>query len=767
MNFRLLELKEPELIANGEYEQLVIDTFSFLKDATNQSLDPLLDEHLNSLAVPAIGAFLLFVQQGWTGPVAFDSKTVMPLVDNKNLLNRLSVDSEECYQLTYQPLLLYIAVHVFVKNRDQFPDYSWWTARVCMLHQKILDQPSNTLYTLIGSIFSGLEAQLPELETNRDIHTRFYLEYGLYYHQYGNEIKSRELFVKAQDASQLQWNVTGQLGKRTKFQTFDVSQLVLEASSHQDNQDDQQVVPENLQLNDDTLLEKIAFVDLDQEKEKQFKGNLKVVDQALLLAFCLNVKNSNPQDGLTTEQMFPYVNRVLENPNNWMVYTMALLLRSRLEANKSRTVERSVLQLQALVDQFGSDESHVKDRMYHIFSIDIPSKWDLEKELGERFVSLGVVRSALEIFTRLEMWENVISCYQMMEEGKKAEQVILDCLKDGETPKMLCLLGDVRQDPSLYIKAWELSKNRYARAMRSLGSYYFKQEDWKGCIESYKKALAINPLFENSWFVQGCAALQVEDYDVAANAFARVTTISPDNAEAWNNLASVYIKQKKLVEAFRCLREATKLKFDAANIWENYLFVALDLKNVAESLKALERVFTIRIDKEDVKKYALDEEILDLINTIVMDDIPDNNGVKSSAHAAKLEKFLVLVASKFSSSRFFTICAQFYQFKNDHRQALDYSQKSYRALLHDPRILESEIVFKQLVHVTSGLVESYKILGPLEQENRMGEMEIVCKDYKYQARMAIKSVIGLTKSQYEGHEDYEALVALLQSIKEW
>ncbi len=37
---------------------------------------------------------------------------------------------------------------------------------------------------------------------------------------------------------------------------------------------------------------------------------------------------------------------VLAEPKNWMVYTMALLLRSRLDAERSRTVERGVLQMQ-------------------------------------------------------------------------------------------------------------------------------------------------------------------------------------------------------------------------------------------------------------------------------------------------------------------------------------------------------------------------------------------------------------------------------------
>ena len=43
----------------------------------------------------------------------------------------------------------------------------------------------------------------------------------------------------------------------------------------------------------------------------------------------------------------------------------------------------------------------------------------------------------------------------------------------------------------------------------------------------------------------GCAAMRLDDWDVAVKAFNRVTSMDSDNGEAWNNLASVFIKQKK------------------------------------------------------------------------------------------------------------------------------------------------------------------------------------------------------------------------------
>jgi hypothetical protein len=66
----------------------------------------------------------------------------------------------------------------------------------------------------------------------------------------------------------------------------------------------------------------------------------------------MDVKNNNPSHGLTAEQMTPYLDRVAGTPQSHAVHSMCLLLRSRMEMERSRVRERAALQIQALVDQF-------------------------------------------------------------------------------------------------------------------------------------------------------------------------------------------------------------------------------------------------------------------------------------------------------------------------------------------------------------------------------------------------------------------------------
>ena len=59
---------------------------------------------------------------------------------------------------------------------------------------------------------------------------------------------------------------------------------------------------------------------------------------------------------------------------------------------------------------------------------------------------MGSPLSALEVYERLHMWEEMIGCYQSVGRYTQAETVIRDrMIQDGESVKLWCLLGDVTQ----------------------------------------------------------------------------------------------------------------------------------------------------------------------------------------------------------------------------------------------------------------------------------------------------------------------------------
>lgn len=73
------------------------------------------------------------------------------------------------------------------------------------------------------------------------------------------------------------------------------------------------------------------------------------------------------------------------------------------------------------------------------------------KELAQRLASLGVLRSALTIYESLQMWDDVINCYVVMDEERMARKVIDEqMLLKPNDPRLLCILGDLAANPAYW-----------------------------------------------------------------------------------------------------------------------------------------------------------------------------------------------------------------------------------------------------------------------------------------------------------------------------
>ncbi|KAF8324577.1 uncharacterized protein EI90DRAFT_3292084 [Cantharellus anzutake] len=682
----------------------------------NVPVAPSSDHAEAEMSLLTIGVAFLhcFLQENWTGPdlqldpsdLFFSSPTENPSNDgatstlNILALRELAYRGEPAYHLAKKAVFLRLSQIIFAQPFPHLITVPWWNLRATKIHTQILDEP----VAPPSSVFNLLDELLSELGSEdglRDLRGTIILERGLLYHILGNDREASLHFVQAAGIFGLQYLLTGALGKRTKFQQNDLSQLVLLAQGRLrlgenpiEFKDERSNFPATIPMNDDTLLEHTEFTSSQRKSDlgdglldyinPSSQPSLHPLDQSVLLAMCLNVHNTQPHHGLTTEQMSPYVERILTHPRNWSVYTMALLLRSRLEGTRTRTIERSTLQLQALIDQMPTSDSPVSERLLYIHSIPLPSKWQLDREMAIRYLSLGVVRSAMDIFERLEMWEEVVKCWQSMERPENGISIVHDLLhgrkEESETvlsraksrsrsrraamdtareAKLWCLLGDLEPEYcySHYTHAWEVSQDKSGRAARSLGGYHFARNEFSSAIEWLKKAVAINPLLSRTWFILGCACLREEQWADARDAFARCVTIDEDDGESWSNLASVYLRMGatgQLLEiadtddrypkevpfpemslrsdripfenkmmAFRALKQGLKFSWENWRMWQNYMVVCMDVGELAEAARAVGRIVEERSEKEG--DSAVDVDVLDrLVDGIVRPDANKN-----------------------------------------------------------------------------------------------------------------------------------------------
>lgn len=679
----------------------------------------------------SLAALFSFLQSNVTGPpLGFNPADIIippPLRKDKATLNAvrktmiraLSVDGEAAYQLTPHVELFCVAKAILV-DADVLVDTGSMTAdgrdgapllartarmRVNFLHQKMLSEVTGTLQKAIYDDLDQLaKALLGDGRTSTgEERARFLLERATIHTHHGFDAKARADLEQAAVETGFEYALTGKLGKRTKFQERDISQLVVlaksadgaETTSASTNSEKTEAPskPKTLDLNDDTLLESIAFAkEVAQEKsttvhdesslpaslaslDPSNQPNLSPLDSANLLAIASAITNTSPEHGLTREETLPYATRVIEGGSpNWQIYTQALLVRSRIEGYRSRTVERSVLQMQALVDQViadtassdstvagdstntttdatadesqqpttflprpqTSESASAAERLEYIWTLNFQTRWSLEAELASRWVNLGGLRTALDIYERLQMWAEVALCYAATEREDKAKSIVRRQLYErsnpdedddnakydgpelsplpADAPRLFCILGDIDKDASMYQRAWEVSNQRYARAQRSLARLYMaaKPPELEKAEDAYRKSLKINPLNHGAWFALGCIQLNRERWDDAVESFTRTVQLEDNDAEAWSNLAAALLRvsssrpeivseaivdeptqvnndddleegekkpdpYKPKRDALAALHHAARLKHNDHRIWDNLLTVAASI----------------------------------------------------------------------------------------------------------------------------------------------------------------------------------------------
>ncbi|KAH9808644.1 TPR repeat-containing protein [Teratosphaeria destructans] len=764
---------------------------------------------------------LAFIQSNVTGPtLPFSSaKVVLPQNIGQDaaktrdvrdkLVAGMGADGIAAYKLTPNVELLSLAECVLSHPSvlKAVAPARWAKMRALFMRQRLLSEVSSTLQDQIYDDLDVLDGVVSGDEGLRGARVEFLLERASIHIHHGLDKLARADLEKARVLRGFEYRLTGLMGRRTKFQVKDTSQLVVLAKSAEGEgsgdvatdgsanvvngsttENTTAAGPTKLDLNDDTLLESISFTDVPkdskqddtsfppmlQDLDPSTQPKLDALDSTILLSFASSVKNTSPEDGLTREETLPYATRVLEGgSSNWQVYTQALLVRSRVEGYNSRTVERGLLQLQALVDQVIGDTSSsespetdsaeatttflprpkesesapVSERLRYIFQLASPTRWELEAELASRWVSLGGLRSALEIYERLEMWAEAALCWAATEREDKARKIVRRLLfhaTDGgpgspednvgedetwegaarqppplDAPRLYCILGDFDSSVAMYEKAWEVSNHRYARAQRSLGRMRMSNRDFVKAADAYSKSLRANPLNGSSWFALGCALLELEQYEKAAEAFSRCVQLDETDAEAWSNFAAALLRiepkedsskdagavaaddeeevdaeparkpkfdpQKGRQDALTALKRAASLKHDSYRIWENVLIVAASLSppDYQTALSAQKRIIDLR-GKIDGEK-CLDKQILELLATHVI-STSDRYDPEQPGLPRIFVKFIdtSVIPLITGSADLWQLVSKLALWRNKPSSALEAEEKAWRAVTSQP-----------------------------------------------------------------------------------
>ncbi|KAF2870450.1 hypothetical protein BDV95DRAFT_60911 [Massariosphaeria phaeospora] len=832
------------------------------------------------LFVVAVASLYAFLQSSVTGPplpfqsaqvifpeaVASDTAALSRL--RRELVASLGADGVAAYRLTPNVELLCLAETILSCPliHKHIEASVWARLRVKFIRQRLLSEVAPSVQSAIYEDLEALSSIVlaPDSKsTTSEARVHFLLERAAINTHHGFDAKAKADLSQATKERRFQFILTGMMGKRTKFQLKDTSQLLVLARSADvdagadavtDSTTTEVSKPKNLDLNDDTLFESISFTDRpeDSKSEISLPANLAELDPAkqplldpldsvILLSYASSVVNTNPADGITREETLPYATRVLEGgSSNWQVYTQALLVRSRIEGHRSRTMERGLLQLQALVDQIiaetsgGSDMTvteetgeqvaaflpkaktdesvAVTERLRYVFQLASPSRWELEAELAARWVSVGGLRSALDIYERLEMWAEAALCWAATDKEDKAKKIVNrqlfhatngnDDIADpdqeiwegaprnpppADAPRLYCILGDIDGDLSMYEKAWEVSGQRYARAQRSLGQRYIASRDYDKAAKAYSLSLKINALNHPAWFALGCAYLELQQFVDAVEAFARCVQLDDQDAESYSNLAAALLHVRPKQEngtdgmtekaptrqprqdALTAFKRAATLKHDNSRIWSNVLAVAGSVSPPSwpDIVTAQRRLCELRGSIDGEK--CIDDELLELLVRHVIQQEGgfdmSKPGLARMVHELVEKQIKPLITF---SPKLWTVLSTLYMHTDRPSSALECHEKAWRAVTSQPKWESgSEATWNTVVGQTIDLVDAYETLGPRDRTEGLaaGSGELVAKDWKFKARSAIRSVMGKGKENWEDGEGWEKLTGRLDELK--
>ncbi|GAA0153732.1 hypothetical protein LIER_11901 [Lithospermum erythrorhizon] len=464
---------------------------------------------------------------------------------------------------------------------DELRSMSWWIVRLILIQQKLLDDRSSSLFDLLqvfmresldhfdssekltnyfGSDLSGEDAL--------SIVSMLHLEAGILDLTYGRIDSFRHHWKLAAVSSSVDIYISGALGFRTVHQVEPKAQLLLVAGG-KNNVTDMKPGPElksgNSQGNNGSsfqhpnetreasdVLMAPRFVEDDNITENSSKGDrsstvasvqFNYLQQVVIVAQCLSIEKSARNDELQMWKMAPYIEAIDSQQSSlFIIKYMCDILRIRWESTRSRTKQRSLLMMEKLVEGLYEASPPVAQRIYCSFGVDVLTIPALRKEYGDLLVSCGLLGEAVKVYEDLELWDNLIYCYRLLEKKAAAVELIRKRLSEHpRDPRLWCSLGDVTIDDACYTKALEVSDNRSARAQRSLARSAYNRGDYETSKNLWERAMALNSLYPDGWFALGAAALKGRDTDKALDGFTRAVQLDPDNGEAWNNVACLYV----------------------------------------------------------------------------------------------------------------------------------------------------------------------------------------------------------------------------------
>lgn len=266
------------------------------------------------------------------------------------------------------------------------------------------------------------------------------IEYALAILPFYEYSKSKRLILEAVSNFGLEISFTGKLGVRTKFQQFQVPQLVVEVQRTAPEGEAAAEVPSDAgdapriakldEIEDNILYETpvltsvleakgapgegaqiddsgyYSFVELEGVQkisaEEPSPGGPKprgsVPQSICILALIKHMVVSRPVDDMLREQVTAYIEKSLEQYSSWAILLNQLMIRSDLEFRQNKKLERAMVQYEAIMEDSNSKKGAPSDRLRFLHEVHYPAFLEVSSKFARNYMKMNAYMSASLVF---------------------------------------------------------------------------------------------------------------------------------------------------------------------------------------------------------------------------------------------------------------------------------------------------------------------------------------------------------------------------------
>ena len=225
--------------------------------------------------------------------------------------------------------------------------------------------------------------------------------------------------------------------------------------------------------------------------------------------------------------------------------------------------------IKGLIKRAGGDMNESLRLFKQSYSLNDTSQCIL-KEIGKTFLLLGKFKMSVEIYDALinkneEDWDSIYHkaiCYMNMKNYDEANELFDKAYEINSLPiilktqgKMLLLQNKVEEALEKYESALEESYYD-AELYAKIGTLQLQLNDSENALDSFEKAINIDPDYSNG--LLGLSSIyQIQgDYDKAFNLYKLSQKSNINSATVWNNLGLCFLDNGKNIYATSCLTKA-------------------------------------------------------------------------------------------------------------------------------------------------------------------------------------------------------------------